>query len=278
MKSFLEFILESTDEDDYEPIQVVFGHHNLETPHLMEKLNRHVNLDHEHEDQVKNHNKFTPEEGHKINEYTEGSYGMNKYLHGAGKAKKDPYEGLNKDKTAYLHSMDNIVHRHKAHKAFHVYTGVSKEHDIHRVAHNQGAGPHKPIKVVHHGFMSTSIDKHVAKGYSEARGRAKEKPRGGKTIFGHDEHHYRVDEKGEKHRDFHHHILKIHVPKGQHGAYTAHHSYYPDEREYILPRGTKLHIHHKASTEMRHEEDSRNGKKEHEHHHYHIWHARIHKD
>lgn len=40
------------------------------------------------------------------------------------------------------------------------------------------------------------------------------------------------------------HILKIHVPKGHPGAYVAPHSQHPHEREFTLPPGTKMHIHH----------------------------------
>ena len=40
--------------------------------------------------------------------------------------------------------------------------------------------------------------------------------------------------------EFHHHILKIHVPKGSHGGYVNHISRIKDEYEFILPRGANL--------------------------------------
>jgi hypothetical protein len=41
-------------------------------------------------------------------------------------------------------------------------------------------------------------------------------------------------------KDFSGHVLKIHVPKGHPGAYVDHHSYNGSEKEFILPRDTKM--------------------------------------
>lgn len=38
------------------------------------------------------------------------------------------------------------------------------------------------------------------------------------------------------------HIIQIHVPKGSHGIYSSGYSNYPDEKEFILPRNSKLAI------------------------------------
>jgi hypothetical protein len=38
------------------------------------------------------------------------------------------------------------------------------------------------------------------------------------------------------------HVLKVHIPEGAHGAYIAHHSDLPSEREFLIHRGAKFLI------------------------------------
>ena len=53
-----------------------------------------------------------------------------------------------------------------------------------------------------------------------------------------------INSKEDDSGDYHHHILKIHVPEGHPGAYVNHISSHPGEYEFLLPRGLNLkHIH-----------------------------------
>lgn len=65
--------------------------------------------------------------------------------------------------------------------------------------------------VNHPSFMSTSLNIHTAGGFARDKG-------------------------GD--------VLKIHVPAGHPGVYVGHISHLPFEREFILPRNTKLQIDH----------------------------------
>lgn len=66
-----------------------------------------------------------------------------------------------------------------------------------------------------------------------------------------------------KHLDEHHHMIELDVPKGSHGAYIAHHSMHPHEREFTLPKNSKMAIHHEPTIEHR------DGTK------YKVWKARL---
>jgi len=81
--------------------------------------------------------------------------------------------------------------------------------------------------IVHHpAYLSTSIHKYVAVN---------------RDI------NSQEDAKG----NVHHHILRIHVPKGTHGAYLANVSEYGKEHEVLLPRGQNLR-YLKTSTILNH--------------------------
>lgn len=292
MKSFNEYLEEKREEKEekYEPIKTVFGCHSSPTPPkhcpaqllhpdadvfqepvgggyappIQEKLNRHFDINAEHHEMALHH---PHDEDHKeaIQKYTASSHYLNKHLHKSAAAGEDPHGSQHwpSEHSKDIHAMDRVVHAHKTHKPFNVYTGVHREHDLHKIGHDQGATEKKPIKVQHHAYLSTSIDKEVAKG------------------FGH--HHTEtshIDKEGITHITRHVHLMKIHVPKGHHGAYVGHSSVHPNEKEFILPRGTKLHIHHTPKTEIEHGKvyNFGDGYKEKTHYHYHTWSARIHKD
>jgi hypothetical protein len=101
--------------------------------------------------------------------------------------------------------LDSAIHEFKTPHKLAVYSGTV--HDPRELKNSEG--------IVHHpAYLSTSIKKDVAEGFS-------------------DDH--KNEEKGEAH------ILKIHVPKGHPGVYVpATESGLNYEREFILPRGTNL--------------------------------------
>jgi hypothetical protein len=95
--------------------------------------------------------------------------------------------------------MDSGMERHKTPHKLTVYSGIK---------YDPGEKMDKN-KIVHHpSYLSTSLDKFTAKGFSNCTTNK--------------------------------HVLKIHVPKGHPGAYVDHFSENPGEKEFILPRNTKL--------------------------------------
>jgi len=80
--------------------------------------------------------------------------------------------------------------------------------------------------IVHHpAYLSTSLSPYIAKGFAI------------------NSRQYKLEG-----NELHTHLMKIHVPKGHPGAYVAHLKN-PDEKEFILPRNTKLK-HIKTDTEQ----------------------------
>ena len=142
------------------------------------------------------------------------SYNLNRYLH----RKHDDETTPDRYPEHELHAkmMDKAVKTHTAPEDFHVYSGLRKspEHNL-----PKDGNVHMPA------YTSTSLDKRTARHFARA-----------------DDNSTHWD--GSKSFTPPKHILKIHVPKGHHGAYVDHHSENPGEQEYILPRDTKLHIHH----------------------------------
>lgn len=131
-----------------------------------------------------------------------------------------------------------------------VHTGVrgpsARKLQNHLLKH----GDSKGLNVIQHGYTSTSLRPSVAKNFADF------------SLSPETSYH---DKNGEKHT----HSLKIHVPKGHPGAYIEHLAVHEHEREFILPRNTKLHIH--AAPEIEHKLSNPFMKA---HHHY-TWTAHI---
>lgn len=187
---------------------------------------------------LEKHYNYDEEHHHTIKQYTggggssydtvNGSEPMNKALH----KNKGKIEGTKHHNL--MTRMDKVVKKNKAPHDFHVYTGLHKSHEINKIktSHND------TIKLHHHGFTSTSLHKGIAVSFAQS------------------------------HETKNHHVLKIHVPKGHHGAYVGHHSGWNDEKEFVLPRGTKLHVHPKPTIEHSNPDYPESSK-------YHVWHAKI---
>lgn len=156
----------------------------------------------------------------------------------------------------YVSPLDDVTTKHKAPESFHVYTGIQespknlfdkKKGSITGIqARHFTEEGH--LKAVLPAFTSTSLNANVAKGFSSVTG-------GGKTPL-------------ERH------LLKIHIPEGStHGAYIAHHSEAGEgEREFLMKRGTKLHIHPQPETFNDHVYNIEGHKIKHK---VHVWHAKI---
>ena len=274
MKTFIQFLEESKkhppkkhDKDHYEPAELQFGSHSVKKnhkdyekaelkfgKHSQKPLKEEVDLLTEatvadtHK-KLKAHYKFGPGAGlglghdlhtSAIADYTTDSRHLNKHL-----VKKN---GKPTQHKSMIKHMDSALAKHKAPHAFEVHTGVSGNHVLHKHLNGKSKGP---IKIVHHAYTSTSLN------HTQAKAFAKPKPENekSKNKYGYGLQDYHL----------HHHVIKIKVHKGASGAYVDHHSREAGEKEFILPRGTKLHVHPKPHTKT-----SRNGTI-----HHHTWTATI---
>lgn len=123
--------------------------------------------------------------------------------------------------------MDNLLSKYKTPIDFHVFTG------LHEPPVKAWHKLKVPLHMVHPGYISTSLHKNIAQNFAYSRlFTTLREP----TISNDD-----YSQKGEL--QMHKHILRIRVPKGQHGYYAHHNSTVPREHEFILPRGTNLKIH-----------------------------------
>ena len=116
--------------------------------------------------------------------------------------------------------LDRELHSYATPHALSVYSGTRT--DIHSIAPSKDGYR----RIAHVGATSTSIDHRIAKQFTQS----------------HEE---------DKHNTLEH-VLHIHLPKGHPGVYVAHvskaHSLDDiplevNEKEFILPRGTKLKLH-----------------------------------
>ena len=103
-------------------------------------------------------------------------------------------------------NMDDMVNRHSSPHDMHVYTSA------HFNPADEKGRSGKHIHVRMKAYTSTTINHSVA-------------------------YNFAVDGRGQ------HQIIKIHIPKGSRGGYIGHHSVWPEEREFVLPRNSQLHIH-----------------------------------
>ena len=167
-----------------------------------------------------------------IKSYTDVSVQLNAHLKKAWANKVKP--SMNVDNLDHgLHnpvSLDEALKEHEAPTDFHVYSGL-KGHPFLKTNYARPTydlkHTKKVIKAVLPAYSSSSLDFNQAHSFASSPGWE----------------HINPDK----------HILKIHIPKGsKHGAYVAHNSDQPHEREFLLRRGTKIHIHPEPETrEMR---------------------------
>jgi hypothetical protein len=177
-----------------------------------------------HDRLVAHHKNYDEHDLTAIKNYTDDSYNLNRYLH--RKHNDETTQDRYPEHELHAKMMDKAVTTHKAPEDFHVYSGLRKspEHNL-----PKDGNVHLPA------YTSTSLSKSTARQF--ARGDADSKHANNtvaSTSF------------PPKH------ILHIHIPEGHHGAYVDHHSENQGEEEYILPRDTKLHIHHTPEYDKKH--------------------------
>ncbi len=164
-------------------------------------------------EQLVNHypksNEFSPDEKNALNSYTTSSRTINGYH----------WQRNNKAANAYIPKKRNDVEE----LTNHLDLALKKTKSPHKIVVYSGTR-HDPRehmnenKIVNHpAYVSTSLDKDRAQSFSEKN----------KTIDGENE-------------TIHQHILKIHVPKKSDGMYVEHNFGLRGEKEFILPRNTKL--------------------------------------
>jgi hypothetical protein len=130
------------------------------------------------------------------------------------KINKSLYTGDSSELTPQHQSViDNLksaLVKHKTGEDMTVSSGIKVSPDTFRKKGDEG-----PIKMTMPAFTSTSLAVHVARDFA-------------KPIW--------------KEGDGEEHMIHIDVPKGSHGAYVAHHSAIPEEHEFILHPGARLHV------------------------------------
>lgn len=189
-----------------------------------------------------------PEHSEAVKKYTKYSRVLNTHLISRARKELSPVDKKNTDHglSSHLHYSEKkeeklkALHlRRKMDKMFnhsssklehdvHVYHGISGWHPGEEAAKGNG-------RIRLPAYTSTSISKSIAHGFA----RGHKNPETGKPE---------------------HHILHIHLKKGQKGVYAGDHSHFPDEKEMILPRNTTLKIH---KTPTKPDE------------HTHVWHAHV---
>jgi hypothetical protein len=119
---------------------------------------------------------------------------------------------LNTQHHDIIENLKSALVKHKTNEDMTVSSGIKVSPDSFRKEGDEG-----PIKMTMPAFTSTSLAVHVARDFA--------KP---------------VRKEGESSGD--EHVVHIDVPKGSHGAYVAHHSAIPEEHEFILHPGARLHV------------------------------------
>lgn len=116
-----------------------------------------------------------------------------------------------KESKEKIKGIDDALGSYKTPHEFHVYSGIQ---------YNPKRRMDSNRVVNHPGYLSTSIDKNVGRMSSVSPSNSSDK-----------------------------HFLRIKVPKDHPGAYVESVSPYKDEKEFLLPRDTKMK-HIRTSTEM----------------------------
>lgn len=208
--------------------------------------NKHLGADeHDVEKSLHNTQQHSPKSLKHLQTYTEGSSTINKALYkhhveGTTPESKiaDPFVTA---KEHDLHGLDKAAEHHTLGHDLHVYSGTHFNPGEVSAQHGEGH-IHLPA------FTSTSIDKETA------------------AHFGHSASWTNPDLRkpvGSDPDPVHGHILHIHLKAGDKGAYLGQHSKFSSEKEFLLPRNTRLKVH--PTPTMHH--TSHNG------HSYAVWHA-----
>jgi hypothetical protein len=162
--------------------------------------------------------------GHRehIHAYVHSSSALNKHL------LSWPLEDEHGEHADRIRHLDEAVKAHRTPEDFHVYSGLGfhPEHKMYRSSDD------KPYMNLHMpAYTSTSIDHTVASRFTSRRVN---------SPYFYPKNPSVVDR--FQHKD-HGHILKIHVPQGSHGLFIHGYDKEWPQKEFVLPRDSKLHIH-----------------------------------
>lgn len=215
--SFIDFIHESVEPKQY--IRTYFGQHSLVPTTSQKKMiegedQYFPQVDPQIPDPLIHHySNFDRKHAAELRDYTDSSHELNKALWDSKgtTANFEPHLKLS------VQRMDLVVKHHKTPHPLTVYTGLKKA----PIITSQETGPTKENLHHHPAYLSTSLHPKIASEFAAISQDTKE---GNKIVY-------------------HHHILKINVPKEHPGAYVEKYSAHPEEKEFILPRNTKLHIY-----------------------------------
>lgn len=167
------------------------------------------NKAHDLHDKLKKHYSFGDEAHKAIQTYTGRSNSINGQLWNQSQVKTDYPLSQSKGHERTIENLDKVLNTHKTPHELTVWS--KSAHDPRKLADSSGS--------LHHpAFMSTSIQRSVAKNLAW---------------------NHTTDGEGISH----HHIYKITVPEGSHGAYVDHHSAMSSQKEFILPRGSNFQYH-----------------------------------
>lgn len=200
--------------------------YNYEDPYgTDEHHNSHLgrNVD-EVENALTKHYEY-PDEDKIIDDYTSDSSRLNNY-------------NMDRHKTRYFEdqrtvSLEHEIQNKNLDRMLHSRRTPTYLDVFHGAAFNPGeeASKHPENRLFMPAYTSTSISKKVAKGF------------------------------GNPQDDGYKHLIQFHLSPGNPGGYIGHHSNFPDEREFLLPKDVSWRIHH---TPDEHEEDGNKIK---------VWHA-----
>lgn len=230
--------------------------------HEMSKGNAHVSKLH---DQLKDHYHFGAKRRSESNEHTQAitHYTEEHPNNESGYRKWNTalYHGalskLNDTDHKMMGTLKDALKMHKTPHALTVYSGVSRSPERHAA---NAKGDH--IKTEFPAFTSASIDRGRAKAFAQS-------DRQSEHIYDHsaaiahvhnsgwqsadrDRKKFmrsnpppkvaREDQTKGRHNYDYNHVISMKIPRGAHGAYAAHRSNSPGEKEFIMHPGTKFHI------------------------------------
>ena len=183
---------------------------------------------------------YTEKEKKETQKYTRGSSNLNRNLYEHKMEDKVvPKEVKGDFDTHNIKSLDAAVEKHSLKHDLHVYSGVHFH-----PGRSSGMSGHIQLPA----YTSSSISKSVASHFAHSAGYSNPKEltsnKDGENIKGH--------------------ILHLHLKPGQKGAYIAPHSEYEEEREYTLPRNTRIKINQKPTVHIDEDENR-----------YHVWHGEV---
>jgi len=170
---------------------------------LPDKLESHYNFDNLSADEYEHIKDYTGANHHSINNAL-----WEHHMKAGNLPDRDNIHHPEHYRHNIMKNIDSVLNKFKTPESFSVYSGIKSDF---KPEHNK--------EYEHPGYLSTSLDKHTAVSMAKI-------------------HWHGPDYNQET--PFDKHVLHIQVPKDHPGAYVNHISNHDEEKEFILPRGTKL--------------------------------------